>query len=211
MVSGMNAGIVVDYSLSTEENIVQMIAGVIRAEGNLDILSLISRREDLDKNLDLPSWASLCTWDERNAHALPLLADSEDDNTQRPFDSSARASTVSFEMAGEMVVNAWYVGTLEQAGRCRHAEATFQSAGYERYIAERRIFKTQDDLQCLAPLEAEVGDEAYIFAGGRTPYVLNRREGEYRLVGECLVLGLMHGEYFDGAGRNARPQRIYIV
>lgn len=58
----------------------------------------------------------------------------------------------------------------------------------------------------LGPSDAQVGDSLAFLGGGSVPYVL-RREGEvYKLVGDCYVHGVMHGEIFDGT----KGERIWL-
>jgi len=47
----------------------------------------------------------------------------------------------------------------------------------------------------LAPRHAEVNDIVCVLLGRPTPFALRRKEnGQYRLIGECYVHGLMAGE-----------------
>ena len=41
----------------------------------------------------------------------------------------------------------------------------------------------------------EKGDSVFVLSGGKVPFILRGRDtGEYRLVGEAYVDGIMHGE-----------------
>jgi hypothetical protein len=59
-----------------------------------------------------------------------------------------------------------------------------------------RVFICTDDGRFgLANPGAQVGDEVWILKGGRTPFLLRRhRDGNYQLVGEAFVHGIMFGE-----------------
>jgi hypothetical protein len=65
----------------------------------------------------------------------------------------------------------------------------------------RRIVKTVDGHIGLGLSSAEVDDEIWILPRSQVPFILRKATGstsgsKYRLIGECYVHGLMHGEYF---------------
>jgi hypothetical protein len=63
----------------------------------------------------------------------------------------------------------------------------------------RRPLISQKKYIGLYPFSAKEGDEIWILAGLRLPFVLRKaREGLYDLVGEAYVHGFMQGEYFAG-------------
>lgn len=67
----------------------------------------------------------------------------------------------------------------------------------------RRVFRTKEKMLLgTGPRSLRVGDEVWILAGGKVPYVLRQvknkvapagSENRYRLIGEAYVHGLMHG------------------
>lgn len=60
-----------------------------------------------------------------------------------------------------------------------------------------RIVRTEKGFIGTVPRTTKKGDLICVLFGGQTPFVLRRdpqREGLYRLVGDCYVHGLMHGE-----------------
>lgn len=61
----------------------------------------------------------------------------------------------------------------------------------------RRLIITQNGYIGLTPYTAEPDDMIAIFLGAQTPFVLRRQEGEWALLGECYIHGMMHGEAFD--------------
>lgn len=71
--------------------------------------------------------------------------------------------------------------------------------------AHRRLCRTQKGYIGLVPWNASVGDEVWILAGGKTPFVLRKtaKEGEHdtvsarSLVGEAYVHGIMGGEAWE--------------
>ena len=175
----------VDYRMDHRESCYNTLAAAIQFEGTLDVLSFISRREDQDRNLDLPSWASLCIWDESYAHAIPLLDTAEDENTHAPFKANTYDARPVFDHPEEMSIEGWFVARLSSEERSHHAAEPFHSAGYKRFIARRRVYQTYQGCLCLAPWESSPDDQVFILAGGKTPYVLRHRSREdYELIGE---------------------------
>jgi hypothetical protein len=65
--------------------------------------------------------------------------------------------------------------------------------------AGRAFFISTTGFMGLVPKDTVVGDFVYVFLGARMPLVVRRRDNDtFRLIGECLVSGLMHGEAMDG-------------
>jgi hypothetical protein len=58
----------------------------------------------------------------------------------------------------------------------------------------RSVFSTVKGLTGMCPLLAQPGDIVVVLFGGRTPYVLRKMDGHYRLVSDCYVYRLMDGE-----------------
>ena len=60
---------------------------------------------------------------------------------------------------------------------------------------KRRLFKTNDNYLGTGPRSLSEGDEIWILNGGAVPFVLRPLpNGNYRLIGESFVYGVMHGE-----------------
>lgn len=68
-----------------------------------------------------------------------------------------------------------------------------QAMGY------RRPFLLDNKYIGCGPKSTEEGDEVWVLMGSRTPLVLRRTEidGEYTLIGEAYVHGIMYGEFMD--------------
>ena len=71
-----------------------------------------------------------------------------------------------------------------------------------RYALHRRVVRTQGGLLGLASHATEVGDEVVICKGSSVPLIMRRcgegeGEGEFRLIGDAYVHGIMRGEAFD--------------
>ena len=62
----------------------------------------------------------------------------------------------------------------------------------------RRFIVTCGSLMGLAPYNAQVDDEIFVFLGGQVLYILRQKEGgKYRFIGECYLHGMMDGEAMD--------------
>ncbi|KAH6664533.1 heterokaryon incompatibility protein-domain-containing protein [Halenospora varia] len=59
---------------------------------------------------------------------------------------------------------------------------------------QRRLFHIFGGLLGLGPSCAEPGDVVCVLSGCRMPFVLRKKEGYFRLLGECYVGGIMNGE-----------------
>jgi hypothetical protein len=68
----------------------------------------------------------------------------------------------------------------------------------------RRFFVTKKGYFGIGPAELEEGDEIYILAGGKLPFVLRplpeSQPDTFELVGDCYVHGIMDGEAVSGHG-----------
>ncbi len=61
----------------------------------------------------------------------------------------------------------------------------------------RRLGRTAKGYLALLPLDAKVTDTIVLLQGGKTPYVIRRRDGLWEFVGDCYVHGIMDGEAWD--------------
>jgi len=67
-------------------------------------------------------------------------------------------------------------------------------------FGRRRLFRTSTELLGLGPMDMVIGDEVWILAGAKMPFVLRSLEnGRYRLLGQAYVHGVMHGEAVEGS------------
>jgi hypothetical protein len=63
---------------------------------------------------------------------------------------------------------------------------------------KRRIFKTKGGYMGTGPRSLQAGDEVWILHGGGLPFVLRPLpNGNFGLVGEAFVYGMMHGEALE--------------
>ncbi|KAL8947678.1 MAG: hypothetical protein Q9222_006062 [Ikaeria aurantiellina] len=64
-----------------------------------------------------------------------------------------------------------------------------------------RLFRTDEGLLGMGPRSTQAGDEAWILQGARVPFVLRPRgeNGQYQLIGQSYVHGMMQGEAIEAA------------
>lgn len=66
---------------------------------------------------------------------------------------------------------------------------------YRCHKVDRLLFCTLEKKLGLAPPSALPGDQVWILNGARTPFILRQRDnGNYELIGEAYVHGIVHGE-----------------
>jgi hypothetical protein len=65
-------------------------------------------------------------------------------------------------------------------------------------LGGRRVFLLQNGYIGLGPSESQYGDLVVIIHGVSVPFVLRKREnGNFILVGEAYVHGIMYGEWLN--------------
>ncbi|TQV93021.1 hypothetical protein V2A60_003666 [Cordyceps javanica] len=74
----------------------------------------------------------------------------------------------------------------------------------------RRVMSTAKGYLGLVPRVAQPGDQVWLFAGGRTPYILRptNQPGQYTFIGEAYVHGIMDGEAAEGRYNSFRPVQL---
>jgi hypothetical protein len=66
------------------------------------------------------------------------------------------------------------------------------------HCGTRRQFQDNDGRLCVGPLSSEKGDEIWIIGGAPEPYLLrNISNGNYTVVGQVYIHGIMDGELAD--------------
>lgn len=101
------------------------------------------------------------------------------------------------------VVEDMFNGTYSPIGLAQLQHEFEQSGG-----SMRRLFRTRDGYLGTGPRSLKIGDEVWILHGAGVPFVLRMRpNGNYQLIGEAFVYGIMHGEM---QGLNLRRQHITI-
>ena len=69
------------------------------------------------------------------------------------------------------------------------------------FSSTRRIFRTHENYLGNGPKNARPGDQVWILAGAKIPFVLRPQEnGKYVVLGDAYVHGIMHGEAFEKQG-----------
>ncbi|KAK7967533.1 uncharacterized protein PG986_001810 [Apiospora aurea] len=81
---------------------------------------------------------------------------------------------------------------------------------------QSQSFFVTDDVHMGLGYETQPGDEVWILAGGKVPFILRPvadgrdQEARYTLVGDCFVEGIMDGERADVASWDTSAERIVI-
>lgn len=80
----------------------------------------------------------------------------------------------------------------------------------EKKVSEHRaVFRTTENHLGNGPRSVRKGDQVWILAGARVPFVLSpRQNGRYKVIGESYVHGIMHGEELNRP--NFRLERIIL-
>ncbi|KAK3358843.1 heterokaryon incompatibility protein-domain-containing protein [Lasiosphaeria hispida] len=166
-----------------------------------------SRDEELDR-----AWESICAAISR-MYAAQLLADGATEEVEEGVLPPA------FEAARPDLKAAWKEGRawsseemIEFIGSGLGDPSVYLGADTADGLAEsqlttrisynitgRLLFATEKGRLGQGPKSLREGDEAWILAGGRTPYILRpRQDGRYDLLGEAYVHGAMHGAAVEG-------------
>ncbi|KAI1366211.1 heterokaryon incompatibility protein-domain-containing protein [Xylaria arbuscula] len=83
-------------------------------------------------------------------------------------------------------------------------------------LSNQALIVTETGLIGSALIDTELGDEVWVFGGGKVPFTLRPRDNdhstEYNFVGKCYVQGIMQGEAFanDGYLQKQAEQTIVI-
>jgi hypothetical protein len=89
-----------------------------------------------------------------------------------------------------------------------------QTSALYSQVCNQTFFITESGLMSVGHEELEVGDQVWIFEGGKVPFLCRERqgtkEGEVDFVGFCYVQGLMFGEFFKG-GEIPEPAEEVLV
>ena len=91
------------------------------------------------------------------------------------------------------VVESMFNGTYSPISLAQLQHELDQSGG-----SKRRLFKTRSGFMGTGPRSLQAGDEIWVLYRGGLPFVLRPIDnGNYRLIGESFVLGIMHGECLE--------------
>lgn len=89
------------------------------------------------------------------------------------------------------MVESMFNGTYSPIGLAQLQHEFDQSGG-----RRRRVFKTRGGYLGTGARSLQAGDEVWILHGSGVPFVLRpQQSGQYRLIGEAFVYGMMHGEF----------------
>ncbi|KAI1750901.1 heterokaryon incompatibility protein-domain-containing protein [Xylaria castorea] len=83
-------------------------------------------------------------------------------------------------------------------------------------LANQALIITQTGLIGSALIDTELGDEIWVFGGGKVPFTLRPRDNsehsaEYDFVGKCYIQGIMQGEAFANNSSSQKPSEQIVV
>lgn len=84
----------------------------------------------------------------------------------------------------------------------KSSDGSSYRATMRRWCSNRRFFVTAGKGYFgLGPISTEAGDAIYLLEGSAVPFILKKNtDGTYRIVGECYLQGIMHGEALEKEG-----------
>ena len=103
------------------------------------------------------------------------------------------------------------IGMDETSPRKRILDRDFDliAKSFRDAYSGRRLFRTKDNYFGIAAQSLQEDDAVWVLAGAAVPMVLRRLpSGNWRLVGEAYVHGIMNGEAVKGGG--VRLERIHL-
>lgn len=86
--------------------------------------------------------------------------------------------------------------------------ATFPSA-WRRYYASRCLYRTKRGYIGLGPEETNPGDEVWLIAGARTPFILRKPDKKKPMKGKWL-LSLRNSFHFGPGRGDAEEHRVFV-
>ncbi|KAL5325749.1 hypothetical protein ACEPPN_006880 [Leptodophora sp. 'Broadleaf-Isolate-01'] len=118
----------------------------------------------------------------------------------------------------QLIMDHW--GSLREKAGDSEGEPRMQKMRSEmmlksmQLLSERRLFATDSGHLAAGVETMEIGDEVWVLVGASVPFLLRRRQerGQYSLLGEAYVHGVMHGEAVDVfLGSSESAQTISII
>lgn len=88
---------------------------------------------------------------------------------------------------------------------------TTDDARLIKYALGRRFFVSGDGYFGLAPPNARKGDRVAVLCGTETPFLLQKTDSAFQVVGESYVHGLMNGEAVDEWRLGLREVRRIVL
>lgn len=152
---------------------------------SLQPYDLYHRPFSLPSTVPDPYWQSRCQFDQK---ALKETAKSRRHRWEHSLLSPDREETRRLQ---ELAFKA-YGEAPSVIPHLEDRDADFQ---LEKYALGRRFFITEKGYMGLAPAGVQTGDKVVILFGSHVPFILRGREaGDYEVVGETYVSGIMKGE-----------------
>ena len=147
------------------------------------------------------------------------------DNDEKPeyLDSLTRwekilnSSSIDFPLVSRIIAGLDKIGLNSNRGDmtkllelpCYENATRFTSR--VRYKYHRRLFITTQKWFGLGPENLRPNDEVWLLKHAKVPFILRPYGGQYQLVGEAYVHGIMFGELVTGPGGEEGFQDIEIV
>ncbi|KAK8065524.1 hypothetical protein PG997_012271 [Apiospora hydei] len=221
-----------DYSLTASQTFARCTQYLIETEG--DLMALVGPRT---RRSDLPSWVpDLVPQDRRGALVSFQNISKRISTPLRPGPRSGSAEPCGASRSRDTIVGAsnrrasardwicWnilsvWLGEQDPSKRsvmaASHPDFATISKSFLVAMQFQSFFVT-DDVHMGLGYETQPGDEVWILAGGKVPFILrpvadgHDQEARYTLVGDCFVEGIMDGERADEASWDTSAERIVI-
>lgn len=98
----------------------------------------------------------------------------------------------------------------QDAPRQARAAANFELA-FSYASRTRRLFSTTSGRLGIGPSVLENSDIVAVLYGGKTPFVLRPIEFGYKIMGQCYVHGIMHGEAVQEQCAKPQPSIVFKI
>lgn len=96
-----------------------------------------------------------------------------------------------------------------------HTEFVYNVRSIKIALVERVLFVVEDGTMGLCPKHTRIGDEVWVFDGGRVPFVARPLKGDdagyYHFIGDCYMHGVMYGEAYKEDDVDEGKREIVII
>ncbi|KAL8708988.1 MAG: hypothetical protein Q9220_006197 [cf. Caloplaca sp. 1 TL-2023] len=150
-------------------------------------------RQILDSSINAKPGEQICT-SFRGSPSVDKLAKSDPLGQMPTMYGDLQSCTERMKSGSDLAE----IMELEDAAYEEKIEAFYP---YMNITLRMRLFRTDDGLLGMGPRSTQAGDEAWILQGARVPFVLRPcgESGQYRLIGQSYVHGMMQGEAIEAA------------
>lgn len=133
--------------------------------------------------------------------------------TDRTFDSRPASTDVEgaeFDRWWDIHTNSTEDMTTEDVNLLIGSVNHYNRA-YYLHGARRMLFATTTGLIGLGPLSLQNGDHVYLLSGGKTAFTLRPHNGNYWVMGETYVHGVMRGELWKNHEETGVRQTEFVL